>query len=75
VSAAQCLPICVGALFAGGLITWPACKAHIRRSLTVREDTDGAAGWRVFLGDTPVGPLRHVRGNAERDLEQHQGAL
>jgi hypothetical protein len=75
VTAAQCLLIWVGALFAGGLITWPTCKAHIRRSLTVREDVDGATGWRVFLGDTPVGPLRAVRGNAEKDLEQHQGAL
>jgi hypothetical protein len=59
----------------GTPLIWQACKVHIRRSLTVREDTDGAAGWRVFLGDTPVGPLRAVRGNAERDLEQHQGAV
>jgi hypothetical protein len=73
VTAAQCLLICVGALFAGGLITWPACKAHIRRSLHVEEEPD--FGFRVHLGDTPVGPLRAVRGNAERDLEQHQGAL
>jgi hypothetical protein len=75
VTAAQCLPILVGVLFAGGLIGWPACKAHIRRSLTVREVTKPGHGFRVHLDDTPVGPLRAVRGNAERDLEQHQGAL
>jgi hypothetical protein len=74
VTAAQCLLICVGALFAGGLITWPACKVHIRRSLHIEEGEEGF-GFRVFLGDTPVGPLRAVRGNAEKDLAAHQGAL
>jgi hypothetical protein len=73
VTAAQCLPILVGVLFAGGLIGWPACKVHIRRSLHVEEEPD--FGFRVYLGDTPVGPLRAVRGNAERDLERLLGAL